>query len=301
MEAMSALPDLDNLETYRADKSRLGRALEALPGDFPRPEGAFPAPYGVIGFGEGWWAAELLKGRFPDTLAPGTTFVLAGGYGLGRLTGLLSAAREVSRRVVVLGFGPEAEVPVPSSPLAPYRYLRYVLEATGEAELGAAVDRALSVEKERLLPYQKSPENPAKLLAWGLLERVPLWVAAPRYPFLAQALQQVFARIGKSLSIAPPPGALEFFITALEARHEQGDPLVGVVLGEDEETALAREVLATRVDHLEELDPPEAQGPIPEALAYWYRLAWTAYYLALLYRKDPGDHEVLARLREAAE
>ncbi len=298
---MSALPDLDDLATYRADKGRLGRALEALPGDFPRPEGAFPAPYGVVGLGEGWWAAELLRSRFPDTLAPGTTFVLAGGYGLGRLAGLLAAARETSRRVVVLGFGPEAEVPVPSSPLAPYRYLRYVLEATGEAELGAEVDRALSRERERLAPHQKSPENPAKLLAWGLLERIPLWVTGPRHPFLAQALQQVFARIAKSLSIAPPPAALEFFITALEARHEQGDPLVGVVAGDDEEVRLAREVLATRVDFLEELAPPEAQGPVPEALAYWYRLAWAAYYLALLYRQDPGDHQVLARLREAAE
>ncbi len=296
---MSA-PDLDNLETYKADKSRLGRALEALPGDYPKPAGAFPPPYGVVGLGEGWWAAELLRSRFPDTLARGTTFVLAGGYGLGRLSGLLTAAREESERVVVLGFGPEAEVAVPSSPLAPYRYLRYLLEATGEGELGARVDAALQAEKERLAPYVQSPENPAKLLAWGLLERIPLWVASERYPMLAQALQQVFARVGKSLSIAPPPAALEFFITALEARHEQGDPLVGVVLGEDEATALAKEVLATRVDFLEELPPPAAEGPIPEALAYWYRLAWTAYYLALLYQKDPGDHEVLERLREAA-
>ncbi len=297
---MEALPDLDNLETYKADKSRLGRALEHLAGDFPRPEGAFPPPYGVVGLGEGWWPAELLRSRFPDTLARGTTFVLAGGYGLGRLEGLLATAREESDRVVVLGFGPEAEVFVPSSPLSPYRYLRYVLEATGESELGAAVDQALAAEAERLAPYVESPQNPAKLLAWGLIERIPLWVASERYPMLAQALQQVFARVAKSLSIAPPPAALEFFITALEARHEQGDPLVAVVLGDDEETRLAKEVLTTRVDYLEELEPPKARGPIPEALAYWYRLAWTSYYLALLYRKDPGDHEVLERLREAA-
>ena len=297
---MNALPDLDQLDTYKADKSRLGRELERLVGDFPKPEGTFPPPYGVVGVGEGWWPAELLRSRFPDTLARGTTFVLAGGYGLGRLAGLLEAAREESERVVVLGFGPEAEVLVPSSPLAPYRYLRYVLEATGEGALGAEVDGALAAEAERLAPYVPSPENPAKLLAWGLLERIPLWVASDRYPMLAQALQQVFARIAKSLSIAPPPAALEFFITALEARHEQGDPLVAVVLGEDEETRLAKEVLATRVDYLEELEPPKTKGPLPEALAYWYRLAWTGYYLALLYRKDPGDHEVLARLREAA-
>ncbi len=297
---MEALPDLDNLETYKADKSRLGQALERLPQDAPTPEERFPPPYGVVGFGEGWWPAELLRDRFPDTLARGTTFVLAGGYDHGKLAGLLAAAREESERVVVLGFGPEAEVKIPSSPLSPYRYLRYLLLATGELELAQSLEAALKAELERTAPYVPSQENPAKLLAWSFLERTPLWVASERYPMLAQALQQVFARVGKSLSIAPPPAALEFFITALEARHEQGDPLVAVTLGTDEEIELAKEVLATRVDYLEELDPPKAKGPLPEALAYWYRLAWAAYYLALLYRKDPGDHEVLARLREAA-
>ncbi len=297
---MNALPDLDDLETYRADKSRLGRSLERMVGEYPKPEGPFPRPYGVVGLGEGWWPAELLRSRFPDTLARGTTFVLAGGYSLGRIEGLLAAAREESERVVVLGFGPEAEVVVPSSPLAAYAYLRYVLDATEEKEAAAEVDAALAAEKERAAPYVPSAENPAKLLAWGLLERIPLWVASDRYPHLAAALQQLFARVAKSLSIAPPPAALEFFITALEARHEQGDPLVAVILGTDEETALAKEVLATRVDYLEELEPPAAQRPLAEATAYWYRLAWASYYLALLYRKDPGDHEVLGRLREAA-
>jgi len=294
------LPDLDNLETYKADKSRLGRTLAELVGRFPEPEGEYPPPFGVVGFGEGWWAAELLKPLFPDAIARGTTFVLAGGYDQGRLAGVLTAAREESERVVVLGFGPEAQVFVPPSPSSAYVYLRYVLAATGEVELGARVDEGMRAELELTAPHVPTPQNPAKMLAWGLLERIPLWVASERYPMLPQALQQAFARVAKSLSIAPPPAALEFFLTALEARHEQGDPLVGVVLGEDEETALAKEILRTRVDYLEELAPPRARGPLPEAVAYWYRLLWTSYYLALLYRKDPGDHEVLEKLREAA-
>jgi hypothetical protein len=35
-------------------------------------------------------------------------------------------------------------------------------------------------------------------------------------------------------------------------------------------------------------------------VALWYRLAWTAYYLALLYGVDPSDQEVLERLREVS-
>jgi len=297
---MEPLPDLDNLESYKVDKSRVGRELENLIGDYPRPEGEFPAPYGVVGFGEGWWPAELLRTRFPDAIASGTTFVLAGGFGGERAEAAIDAAKRESRRVVVLGFGPEAEVLVSPSPVSAYRYLAYVLAASGELELLSSLDQALAAEKERSAPYVESSANPAKLLAWGLLERIPLWVASERYPMLAQALQQTFARIAKSLSIAPPPAALEFFITALEARHEQGDPLVAVTLGEDEAVALAKEVLRTRVDYLEELEPPARGHPLVEAMAYWYRLAWTSYYLALLYRKDPGDHEVLERLREAA-
>ena len=297
---MDALPNLDDLSLYREDKSGLYKALEKLPGDYPRPAEAYPAPYGVVGLGEGWWPAELLRSRLPDTLARGATFVLAGGYGLGRLEGLLAAARAESQRVVVLGPGPEAEVKVASHPLAPYRYLRFVLDAIGEGALGEAVDRALAAELSALRPEVPSGENPAKLLAWALIERIPLWVATDRYPLLPQALQQVFARVAKSLSIAPPPAALEFFITALEARHEQGDPLMAVLLGDDAYVRLAEEVLKTRVAEVERIEPQGAEGPLPEAMALWYRLAWTAYYLALLYRKDPGDHAVLERLREAA-
>jgi len=295
------MPDLDRLETYRNDPSKLGQALSQLPASFPRPQETYAAPFGVVGFGEGWWPAELLSQRIPATLAQGTTFVLAGGFGLGRLQGLIAAAREASDRVVIAGPGEAAEVKIDFHPLSPYRYLRFVLEASGESALGAEIDAALEAERERAEPNVATTENPAKLLAWTLLERTPIWVVSERYPMLAPALQQLFARIGKSLSIAPPPSALEFFISALEARHEQGDPLLAVVIGEDEATDLALEVLETRVAGIERLTPPKAQGAIPEAVAYWYRMAWVSYYLALLYGTDPGDHEVMTRLREAAQ
>ncbi|MER3603217.1 MAG: mannose-6-phosphate isomerase, partial [Thermus sp.] len=97
----------------------------------------------------------------------------------------------------------------------------------------------------------------------------------------------------------PPPTALEFFLTGLEARHEQGDPLAAVLLGRGAEVSLAKEILESRVDTVAELPPPEdGASPLAQALALWYRLAWTAYYLALLYGVDPGDQEVLSRLRE---
>lgn len=126
-----------------------------------------------------------------------------------------------------------------------------------------------------------------------------MWVVPDRYPGLGQALQQTFSRIGKSLSFTPPPSALEFFVTALEARHEQGDPIAAVLMGDDERRSYAQEILENRVDTLIELPEPEAEGTLAKALCYWYRVAWASYYLALLYGVEPGDWEVLDNLRQA--
>lgn len=287
--------NLDREETYLVDRRGLALELRDLVGSGPEPEGPYPGPYGVLGYGEGALAAAL--SGLPDWTETGTQFVLEGGYDLGEARALGLLAESGRAQVVRVGLREGAEVPIPPSPLAPYRYLRFLLLATGQGEALAEVDRLLLEERRRLLPEVPTEENPAKFLAYTLLERVPL-VYSPFQRALEWGAQSLFARIGKSLSLTPPPSALEFFLTGLEARHEQGDPLAALLLGEGEALDLAKEILESRVDIVVELRPPEAPR-LAQALLLWYRLAWTAYYLALLYGADPGDQEVLDRLRQA--
>ncbi len=292
--------DLDAHETYHPDKSRLHEDLRNLADTPVALAEVYPGPYGVVGFGEGWWPAELAREWIPAALVQeGTQFVLQGGYDLGEAMGAGLFAEAGGARVVRIGFGDGTDVEIPPHPLAAYRYLQHLLHATGQHTEAEKVRQAVAREKEHLVPEVPTEQNPAKLTAWNLVERTPVWVVSDRYPDLARAAQQVFARVAKSLSISPPPAGLEFFITALEARHEQGDPLVAVVLGDDERTRLAVEILGTRVDTIVELPPPQADGLLAETMAYWYRLAWVSYYLALMYGQDPGDQEVLSRLRDA--
>lgn len=284
---MGRMRDLDKQETYLVDRKGLAVELRDLVGSGPEGD-HLKGPYGLLAYGEAWWVGRLLE--LPEWTEEGTQFLLKGGYDLGAAQALGLVAETGKARLV--------QVELPPSPLNPYRYLRYVLLAMGKAEALAQVDRLLLEERKRLGPEVPLEENPAKFLAYTLLERTPLFYA-PSYPGLAEAAQGLFARIGKSLSLTPPPTALEFFLTGLEARHEQGDPLAAVLLGSGAEVGLAKEILESRVDTVAELPPPEGASPLAEALALWYRLAWTAYYLALLYGVDPGDQEVLSRLREA--
>ena len=291
---MGRMRDLDKEETYLVDRKGLAVELRDLVGSGPTPadtqegKASLPGPYGLLAYGEAWWVGRLLG--LPEWTEEGTQFLLEGGYDLGAAQALGLVAETGKARLV--------RVELPPSPLNPYRYLRYILLAMGKAEALSQVDRLLLEERKRLGPEVPLEENPAKFLAFTLLERTPLFYA-PGYPGLAEAAQGLFARIGKSLSLTPPPTALEFFLTGLEARHEQGDPLAAVLLGRGAEVGLAKEILESRVDTVAELPPPEdGASPLAQALALWYRLAWTAYYLALLYGVDPGDQEVLSRLRE---
>ncbi len=288
--------DLDREETYLSDRRGLALELRDLVGTGPVPQEAYPGPHGVLAYGEGRFAAELLS--LPEWVEEGTLFLLEGGYDLGEAAAMGLLAEGGRAQVVRVGFRAGVDAHLPPSPLSPYRYLRFLLLATGQEEALKEVDEALLRERRRLGPEVPLEENPAKFLAYTLLERIPLFYS-PFFRPLEGAAQSLFARIGKSLSLTPPFSALEFFLTGLEARHEQGDPLAAVLLGEGEALALAKEILETRVDAIAEVPPPEGSR-LAQAMALWYRLAWTAYYLALLYGVDPSDQEVLERLREAS-
>ena len=286
--------DLDREETYLVDRTGLALELRDLVGTGPVPGEAYPGPHAALGYGEGQFAA-LLSG-LPDWGEEGTLFLLEGGYDLGEAAGMALLAETGRARVVRVGFRPGVEVHIPPSPLAPYRYLRFLLLATGREEVLRSEDEALLEERRRLGPEVPVEENPAKFLAYTLLERLPLFYS-PLFRPLEGAVQTLFARVAKSLSLTPPPSALEFFLVGLEARHEQGDPLAAVLLGPGEEAALAKEILESRVDALAEV-PATGANRLAQVMALWYRMAWTAYYLALLYGVDPGDHGLLERLRE---
>ena len=291
--------DLDSQETYLADRFGLAFELRDLVGSGPVPQGRYAPPYGVVGFGEAWWAAQLARDFAPELTTSGTQFVLEGGYDFGGAAGTGLFAYASGAEIVRLGFRENVEVEVQAHPLATYRYLRFLLLATDQRTELNRIDQALLLERDRLRPEVSLSKNPAKFLAYSLLERTPMWVVPERYLGLAPALQQTFARIAKSLSFTPPPSALEFFVTGLEARHEQGDPLAAVLIGDDERKHYAQEILESRVDTIIELPEPEAEGTLAKALCYWYRVAWASYYLALLYGVEPGDWEVLENLRQA--
>ncbi len=297
---MVKMRDLDSQETYLADRMGLAFELRDLVGSGPVPQARYAAPYGVVGFGEGWWAAQLARDWIPAEFThAGTQFVLEGGYDLGGAAGAGLYAASSGAEIVRLGWAENTEVELLASALSPYRYLRFLLLATDQRDELSRIDQALLLERDRLRPEVSLDKNPAKFLAYSLLERTPMFVVPERYPGLAAAMQQTLARVGKSLSFTPPPSALEFFVTGLEARHEQGDPIAAVLVGEDERKKIAQEILESRVDTLIELPEPEAEGMLAKALAYWYRITWAAYYLALLYGVEPGDWEVLDHLRQA--
>jgi len=202
--------NLDAHEDYKVDSQHLAKSLRQLAGSFPRPKEEYAAPYGVVGYGEAWWPAELAHLWIPRLMTEGgTQFVLQGGLDLGAAAGAASAAEASGARVVRVGFGGKVDVGIEPHPLSPYRYLRFLQEATGEAETGQRVDAALSELAGKLAPEVPTEDNPAKFFAWNLLERMPLWVVSERYAGLAAALQQTFARVAGSISIAPPPGSLE--------------------------------------------------------------------------------------------
>lgn len=281
------MANLDAQETYLHDHSGFALELRDLVDSGPLPTQAYPPPYWVSGFGEGWWAARLLQQSHSEFGEGGTQFVLEGGFDQGQAAGVGLLAN----RVVRVGLRKHCDVLVYPSALSVYRYLRFVLSATQQLSTLAEINRLLLTERQHLRPEVPSQHNPAKFLAQQLNNGLPLWVASPQYPSLEQACQQTLARLGKSPSVCPPPSALEFVATL-----QAPSTWIGVVLGNPQ--PLLIEVLEQRVDETIELPEPQSPDPLARAVALWYRVAWASYYLALLKRQDPSDSLHLMELRE---
>ncbi len=272
-------------------------ALLALP---HASEGApaRPGPHAVLGLGEGALAAELLFPLIGRRLtAQGTQFLLASGDWDAGAEDYASMAEVSGAQVIRLsdklegsGAGPSALVR--RGPLSTYHYAQWVAHAAGFGEEAREADRLLADLAARCAPGQE--ENPARTLAWSLWGRAPLLLAAQGEDVLPRAWQQLLARVGKSLAVPVAHDPLYVLTGAFEARHENGDGRVALVLGdEDEELALAREVLETRVDEVIQVPYPEGVGGYPGNLALWYFGAWVAFYLAERYGQLPEDSPAL--------
>lgn len=304
---------LDEPDRLERDTSGLGDALEALPGSYDGPTRALPGPLRLLGFGEGAWPAAFARAWLGAAGDGGTLVLLAGGLDLAsadaasaREAGPVHRIGGTSRRARA-GADDEADDLdlddpgprhlVPVSPLSAYTYLQAVAHAARRPDDAAEADAVLAgiaAECARQVPTES---NRAKRLAWALWTRLPLLVASAAHAEQAEAWQLHIARLAKSMSVPVGRDPLGVLSGGFEARHEAGDPCVGVLLGGPEPRLdLARELLETRVDEVLAVPAPGG-GRYAAGLGLWYLGAWTAFYLALMYGADPRDAPVLERLR----
>lgn len=302
---------LDDFEALSArDAGGFLTRLAALPGSYDGPDGLQPEPYGVLGFGE----ASVLPGVLePWVDAPmvgrGTQFLLTSGFDFGEVAALRLSTELAGAVPIVLGDAVfEPSYRVPGGVLSPYVHLSYLAHATGHRAALEGAEARMRELAPRLGPDVPTELNPAKTVAWTLWNRVPMLITGRAMAGLQPLVQQVLARVGKTLSI--PSGAHPTGVVtgAFEGRHQLGDDVVGLVLGpENREVTLVREVLGTRVAQIENLaahagEPLAGVGdPVAQALVLWYLTAWVAAYLALLHSFDPADSEVYGKVRDSAE
>ena len=299
---------MDTTDTLSVNHEFL-TALAALPGSYDGPDGLRDEPYGLMAFGE----ASSLPGVFRSWVdAPlvlsGTQFILSGGFDYGDAAPLKVSTELAGAEVVTLGHGlHEPSLFVGPDSLSFYTYASYLAYATGHGDDLAAANQTMLELAAVMRPEVETARNPAKTLAWSLWNRVPLLVASKPQAGLTGLLQRVFARTGKSLAITVGEHPLETLAGAFESRHSLGDDVVGLVLGdEDDETALAVELLGTRVAQIERLALPFGDvGTAPkdagaQALVLWYAGQWVAAYLALLHGLEPADTDIYNALRVAA-
>jgi hypothetical protein len=314
---------LDSFEPYDLDSLNLARSLEDLPHSYDGATRALPAPFGVIGFGEGALAAEFSRLLIDDATVSGagTQFVLAGGFDFGAVDAACVIAQAAGAMVFRMGL-PRASVinlsddeltyaleeepdeptddffPVPSNSFSTYTYAQALAYLTNHADAAENADETLATLRDKCKSEIETAQNPAKQLAWSLWTRTAILLPSSGFTAQAWAWQVSLSRLGKSLSIPVAHSVLEIMASGFEARHESGDALVALLLGgEDEGLAVAREILETRVDEV--IEVPAPTGEVYAAnLGLWYLSCWVGLYLALLYKIDPRDSKPLEALRK---
>lgn len=282
-------------------------SLATLPGSYEGPDGRQPEPYGMIAFGEAVTLAEVVSpwidGR---VVSMGTQFLLAAGFDFGEVSTLrISLELGGSKPLVIGSDAYDPDFRIEPGPLSLYTYLSYLAYATGHEEALAEAEAAMATLVTRVVPDVPTNENPAKTQAWALWNRVPLLVSGRSAAGLQTLVQQTFARVGKSLTVTSGPHSSGFVAGAFEGRHRLGDDIVALVVGpEDDETALVREILSTRIAQTDHLEPPAdvtlPADPVAAALVRWNYATWTAAYLARLHDEDADEAQVYRTAHETA-
>jgi hypothetical protein len=301
------LEDFDRI--VEEDKGGFLTRLAALPHSYLGPDGVQAGPYALEAFGEAKPMSQILSSWIDaGTVGPATQFVLAGGLTGDELEPLVRAAASAGTNIVVVGdMGDDTNYVVPRDPLSLYSYFHYLGYATGHGAAVREADDAMRLMCDRLRPEALTEVNPAKALAWTLWNRVPLLLTSRQSGALQPLVQQVFARVGKS--VASPAGDHPLLVAAgaFEGRHSLGDDLVGLVLGEsDAELEVVSEVLETRIAQFERMDGDallgvELQDRVANFMLTWYLSLWVAAYLALLHHHDPGNDTLYLSAASAVE
>lgn len=293
--------------------SSLRSLLLTLPHSYRGPTAPQPSPYGVVGTGEGTLAALLAQPLIPASLsASGTQFVLSSPDSAPlalEYTALAEAAGATVRRVATGGDAEHIDTLIPAGVTATYHGAQYLAYATGNATQAAAADELLATLANSCAG-EDTATNPARELAWRLHGRTPLLLADEGAEGLVTAWQQLLARVGKSYSVPVLGDPLPVLSGMFEARHEQGNSKVGLLLGDlSARLDLSREIMESRIDEVIHLPFPaprsdaesqdmsegEGSGDSDYAgnLALWYLGAWTALYLAELAGQSAEDSPVL--------
>jgi Phosphoglucose isomerase N-terminal domain/Bacterial phospho-glucose isomerase C-terminal SIS domain len=310
---------LDSSERYELDTANLAQILEALPRSYAGPMRVLPAPYGVIGFGEGAWAAEVARDWIDASIvAGGTQFVLLGGLDFGEADAGMILAEATGANLHRVGIGlrearatrdekgltlkfthqlENLEHLIPISPFSSYTYLQALCYACDRGRSAEAAEQVLEDLRETCKTDVHSDTNPAKQLAWKLWTRTAVLLAGTQFQSQIWAWQVMLSRVAKSMSIPIERNSLTVIASGFEARHETGDSLVALLLGgSDEALEYMREVLESRVDEVIQVPAPSTEL-YAQQLGLWYFGAWVSYYLALLYGIDPNDSAALNELR----
>ena len=309
----------------KIQRMSLRSLLLSLPGSYSGPVQPQPSPYGAVGTGEGTLAALLALPLIPASLSKsGTQFVLSSPDSAPlalEYAALAEASGAQVRRVATGGDAEHIDTLIPSGVTAAYHGAQYLAYASGNAEEAQQADHLLTALAQSCAG-EEVEGNPARELAWRLHGRTPLLLAdeGEGSEGLVTAWQQLLARVGKSYSVPVLGDPLPVLSGMFEARHEQGDAKVGLLLGDlSARLELGREIMESRVDEVIHLplpagtptlsgeadssedadgDSTAAQPPVSVyagGLALWYLGAWTALYLAEIAGQSPEDSPVLGR------
>jgi glucose/mannose-6-phosphate isomerase len=317
-----------------AEGWRISRGIEL-------PWGA-PSAVAVIGMGGSAIGAELVKGIWSDRLTvpveivrdyelpawvgPETLVIASSKSGTTEET-LSALEKALSRRcpVVVISTGgplkavaeaaslPFATFPSQGSPRATVGYslaiVAGVLEKAGVLQLDVAeIDSAVATGRAmaaRCQPDVPTADNPAKQLAWSVVDRLTIIAASGFLTPVAQRWKAQLNENSKAIAVFEAmPEATHNAVVGFEQPESLRDHLFVVLLGGDQEhprnalrARLTGDLLSTaQISH--EFVSAEGEGKLAQALSAIVIGDHLSVYVAFMYAVDPSPIGVIDHIKE---